>query len=652
VFQSLGEYGKAKEYIEKAIAIWIETGDRAGEAAGYLNLGTVFQSLREYEKAKEHLDKALGIFTKIGDRAGQVANYQNLGTVFLSLGEYDKAKDYFAKALAMSRETGDRAKEEVCYGRLGTLFQSLGEYDKAEDYFERALSISRDIGTLDKEIHSLCNLTVVKLSQGKMQEAFDCLLLSMDKSESLRGFLRDNDEFKISFSDVHNFPYRNLSLMYCFSGNSNKALYVLELARARALADLMTTQYFIKWQISAKPTSWFGVENIMKKERNCTCLYISYYAQFVFLWILKTSSVIHFRAIGVDENIAGARLLGSLDEFFAKSFRGFDISREGDCEDRSLTAIEEDLSSRSEEGLASSRLQEDGDERSEYPKSPLSLCHRMLIGPVVDWLEEREIIIVPDRFLNQLPFAALIEEDGKCLSETFRIRIVPSLTTLKLIQDIPADYHYQNGALIVGDPDVGRVRYKGRKQKFSRLPFAGNEAVMIGRLLGVQPLIGEHATKQAVLERLPLVGLVHFAAHGNAERGEIALSPLRSTNRIPKEEDYLLTMPDIAQVVLRAKLVVLSCCHSARGQIRAEGVIGIARAFLGSGARSVLVALWAISDSATEQLMSRFYEHLVLGESASESLHQAMKWMRGNDFVKVCDWAPFVLIGDDVTFEF
>ena len=175
---------------------------------------------------------------------------------------------------------------------------------------------------------------------------------------------------------------------------------------------------------------------------------------------------------------------------------------------------------------------------------------------------------------------------------------------------------------------------------------------MIGRLLGVQPLIGQHATKQAVLEELHSVGLVHFAAHGNAERGEIALSPVRSANRIPKEEDYLLTIPDVAKVQLRAKLVVLSCCHSARGQIKAEGVIGIARAFLGSGARSVLVALWAISDVATEQLMCRFYEHLVRGESASESLHRTMKWMRDNGFAKVSNWAPFLLIGDDVTFEF
>ena len=111
-------------------------------------------------------------------------------------------------------------------------------------------------------------------------------------------------------------------------------------------------------------------------------------------------------------------------------------------------------------------------------------------------------------------------------------------------------------------------------------------------------------------------------------------------------------MADISQVRLRAKLVVLSCCHSARGQIKAEGAVGIARTFLGSGARSVLVALWAIDDKATKQLMSRFYEHLVHGESASESLHQAMKWMRENGFSDFGQWAPFMLIGDDVSFDF
>ena len=483
----------------------------------------------------------------------------------------------------------------------------------------------------------------MKLGQNKVEEAFACLLLSMNKSESLRSFLRNNDDFKVSSSDSRDFPYRGLSTFFCVCGNPNHGLYVLELARARALADLMSSQYSVESPISTDPQTWSGIGNIIKEEKNCSCLYISYKAHDLFFWVLKTSGIIHFRRKTVDEKLVGAGPVGKLDDFFAKCFRSSGILGDQESEDRSLDDVE---------SLAAPRLIEEDDEEIQNSEWDLSLYYKILIGPVADLLEEPEIIVVPDRSLNQVPFPALTDERGKYLSETFRIRIVPSLTTLKLIQDSPADYHSQTGALIVGDPNVGTVYYKGKAMYWPRLPCAGNEAVMIGQLLSVQPLLGEEATKQVVLQRLHSVSLIHFAAHGDAERGEIALSPVCPPNRIPEEADYLLTMSDIAQVQLRAKLVVLSCCHSGTGQIRAEGVIGIARAFLGSGARSVLVALWAISDIATERLMCRFYEHLVRGESASESLHQAMEWMRNNDFKKVCDWAPFMLIGDNVAFEF
>ena len=46
-------------------------GDKNGEASSYGNLGTVFKSLGEYEKAKEHLEKALAIKIQIGDKNGE-----------------------------------------------------------------------------------------------------------------------------------------------------------------------------------------------------------------------------------------------------------------------------------------------------------------------------------------------------------------------------------------------------------------------------------------------------------------------------------------------------------------------------------------------------------------------------------------------------
>ena len=314
---------------------------------------------------------------KLATRKGE-ADYGNLGTVFQSVGEYDKAREYHEKALAIRVEIGDKEGEAADYGNLGIVFQSFGDYVMAERFFEKALSISKDIKGFHSELKFLSNLTVLKLSQKKMEEAFDCLRLCVNKSEDLRGFLKDNDQFKISLLDVHDFPYQTLSAFFCFSGYPNNALYVLELSRARALADLMATQYSVEMQISSNPQSWIGIENIMKKESNCACLYISYYGQHLFLWIITTSGVIHFRRLMINENLAPGGLPGGFDDFFTKSFRSFGILPEEDCEDRSLNDVESKLKSCQEAAL---RLVEDDDEESLNSESSLSLSYRMLIAP-------------------------------------------------------------------------------------------------------------------------------------------------------------------------------------------------------------------------------------------------------------------------------
>ena len=92
------------------------------------------------------------------------------------------------------------------------------------------------------------------------------------------------------------------------------------------------------------------------------------------------------------------------------------------------------------------------------------------------------------------------------------------------------------------------------------------------------------------------------------------LFPNLGRSEPPEEKDFLLMMADVLNAKLDAKLVVLSCCHSGRGKIKAEGVVGIARAFLGAGVRSVIASLWAIDDDATLVFMRHFYEHLVKGK--------------------------------------
>ena len=79
--------------------------------------------------------------------------------------------------------------------------------------------------------------------------------------------------------------------------------------------------------------------------------------------------------------------------------------------------------------------------------------------------------------------------------------------------------HCSLGKFIVADPCVQDVT------KFRNLPWARLEVQMIGRIRDCTPLTGRQATKNEVLRRLGSVGVVHIAAHGSMETGEIALAP-------------------------------------------------------------------------------------------------------------------------------
>ena len=689
----LSENVKAIENFEKAHAIAEEIGDIRLQFKSCASLGSAFKFGGKHFKAKEYFDKCLAIAKKKGDWVLEVLIYSRLADLE-TIGEDIGTKECHEQLCAIAEELASRRTEAACFGNqratyeflrsdvkakgfdekaimiasdvtredeaevyriLASWFMSYGNYTEAAEYFKKALALYRQIGNIGREIWCNGCISQCMMKEGNIPELKSLLLTSINKSEGIRNSLQGHDKFKVSVFERFVDSYRVLGRLLCDTGNHNDGLYIEDLGRARALADLMSAQYSVEKQTSVDLQKWVGPERILQKESNCACLYISYYNSCIILWGLTVNNPPIYQHKHVYDYFKSKKSVD--DVFCSEIYKKVRCLASERCEDRSWFPSnaypDKVCESSQEESLAASRLtfSSEVDEDEEQPMSTLADVYKMIIAPVASLLDKSEIIIVPDRLFFKVPFVALKNESGNYLSENIRIRIVPSLTTLQVIQDSPANYHSQTGALIVGDPDVGEVLYKGNLCQVSRLPFAGEEAEMIGKLLDAQPLLGKRATKEAVLNNINSVSLIHFACHGDAERGEIVLAPPTLTDRKPQEDDYLLRMADISQVQLRAKLVVLSCCHSAEGQISAEGVVGIARAFIGSGARSVLAALWAIDDEATKQLMSRFYEHLVRGESASESLHQAMKWMRANGFSEVERWAPFMLIGDNVTLD-
>ena len=213
VYQSIGEYGKAEEYQKKALAITKEIGDRLGEAICYGNLGNVYQCVGEYGKAERYQQKAFVIRKEIGDRKGEALCYGSLGTVYTALGEYGKAEEHLKKA--------QKEKLHVMATFSGTLFQSLGIYGKAKEYHEKALAVSREIGDINAEnawYFYLATDVLLEGNAGLQHETFSNLFVSTEKSEKMRSFLKDKEEFRISLLDQHSLCYTLLSALFCLMG--------------------------------------------------------------------------------------------------------------------------------------------------------------------------------------------------------------------------------------------------------------------------------------------------------------------------------------------------------------------------------------------------------------------------------------------------
>jgi CHAT domain-containing protein len=171
-------------------------------------------------------------------------------------------------------------------------------------------------------------------------------------------------------------------------------------------------------------------------------------------------------------------------------------------------------------------------------------------------------------------------------------------------------------------------------------------------LPGTKTLVGSQASEQE-LDRLVAAGqlkrfrLVHLATHGEADEDDPDRSALiLAQDRLPdalaqaqankKDYDGRLTVKSIRRDwQLDADLVVLSACQTALGRdLKGEGLLGFAQAFLQKGARSVVLSRWKVDDAATALLMLRFYENLLgkrpgskpLGRAAA--LAEAKKWLR------------------------
>ena len=281
-----------------------------------------------------------------------------------------------------------------------------------------------------------------------------------------------------------------------------------------------------------------------------------------------------------------------------------------------------------------------------------------LLGPVKEYEQKDDVIVVPDGALHLLPFSALVDQ-GSYVVKTHTVAVAPSSTVFALIQE-RIDHEEKEKAAM---PYIGvaawtlpadtrnpilRAIAGPERSELVALPDSKNEVESIASDLPHPNTIflGSDATAAHFIKASgQSTDVIHLALHGYSDpeypdRSALLFAPDRA-----RGEGGLLQIRDIRDLHLRAKLVTLSACDTGVGPVGESGVANIVNAFIEAGADSVVSTLWELEDQPTEHLMKMFYGGLAEHESKVKALRDAQLDMIGSGLPPYY-WASFQVVGD------
>ena len=283
--------------------------------------------------------------------------------------------------------------------------------------------------------------------------------------------------------------------------------------------------------------------------------------------------------------------------------------------------------------------------RLDMARAPYSLeiakaLHDVLVRPLASALEgARKLLVVPDGALHALPFEALVTAAPPSRNDRQDYAGATYLLDAYEIEYLPSSVFLPRTA-------TGSLSASSLLVLSYGAPGADREAAALRAEWprgNVTVLQGARATEIAAKAGMARYGIIHFAVHARAS----ARDPLASHLRLAPDsvEDSYLNLSEVTAARSRARLVVLSACETDAGPIfNGEGVMGLARAFLASGAHAVVGTQWPIGANAAD-VMAAFYSRLAGGEAPAAALRGAKLAQRSRrETAHPFYWAGAILV--------
>ncbi len=686
------DYEKASDHLRQSLQIYQELNNQTESARVLLNLGVTDQRRGNFDQALESFRKSLNQAEAASDKDLMMAAGEGLGVVYREKKDYAAALEVLDRSLSLANEVGDQTRTAEILWRKAEVKYETGSFAESAALSEEAHQIARRLRLPKLSYLTATALGRAYLGQKKVDQAFQTLSQAIEQVEAMRDHVIGQEQERQLFFENKVSAYHLLIDLLVAQNKSNDALVYAERAKGRVLLDVMskgkaqitealtreereeeqrlnlkivalnnelreerlkpfTEDAKVSWlseQLDAARLQYASFQNVLQaahpelriKSGRLPLLSINHLNDLApgnrttFLEYVVTKDQTHIFVIATPPRGRGVRLktitIGASEKKLAMLVNEFRQSITGRHPVFSAFARE---------------------------------LYDLLIKPAEPYLHGVNALrIIPDGILWDVPFQALQAANGRYLLEDYAVSYAPSLSVLREIKR-SNEARSKPSLLAFGNPLAGMETVKQlqevrRGEGFKPLPEAENEVSSVARIYGAdrsRVFVGRDAEEKQFKLLASNYSAIHFATHGVLDNRQPLYSYLLLANSgVSDKEDGLLETREIMNLNLRADLVVLSACETARGRIGAgEGVIGMSWAFFVAGCRTTVVSQWEVDSASTAELMVGFFQRLKgaagkSGTTKSNALRlAALKLMKSPRYQHPYYWAGFVVVGND-----
>lgn len=711
-------YSEALQYFEQSLKLKEQLNDKPGSMSTLNNIGLIYFDQGDSAHALDYYRRSRQLAEELDTKEILGSTILNLGDIYHFQADYDLALKTYEQGLSIAEGIGAKGLVSEALTRIANTDYSRGDFEKSLQHSERAAEIAKQIGSpqLTWYAKALAGRAYEARNQpGPARLAFE---EAISVIEDIRALLAGNEQQQEQFFENKLLPYQGMAQLLAGQNKNGEALAYAERAKARVLLDVLRSGRVNVAKAMTPPeqererklnSDLVSIDNQISRERarskpdpsNLADLHGRLQKARVDYESFQTSLYVAHPELRVQRGEAQpvtaeelAALIpdapdanGALLEYVVTDDKVylFVATRKSTPDqppdvkpDVKLTVkpnVNLDVKSyvidinRKDLADQAERFRKQLAARDLGFRDAARRLYDLLLKPAAAQLNGKTaLIVVPDDALWELPFQALQSAQNHFLLEDYAISYAPSLTVLremiKLRRNRNQVARNSVSLLAMANPLLGtrtkeRVKLTLRDEQLDSLPEAENEVKALAQLYGAahsKVYVGEEAREETFKAEAPNATILHLATHGILNNASPMYSRVvLAQNDGAASEDGMLEARELIKMDLKADLVVLSACETARGRVGAgEGVIGFTWALFVAGSPTTLVSQWKVDSVSTTQLMLEFHRKLKnefdAGKkraAAAGALRQAaIRLMRSNEYRHPFYWAGFVVVGD------